>query len=313
MSATATQGIFKISFGVLTGIMALLGYLFMGARNETFELQQSLTEKVEQLSATQVKLDSISKVLDDKIEKINNMGGNIVELNRIKAQLENDKRLLKSDLNFSSQKYDIKIKDYENFLTAKDREFNLLKEENSKLKERTEVLELEKQVVIYENENLKTDKESLSQTVAEYSAENFNLQRQVTLASSMKAINVQVAALSSSGKVREGNSFKSSRINRLKISFIMPANSIAVKNRKEIVVRILDANGGVMSNSPHSGVFDFEGDDLGYSTKHTVLFENNDQKVDIIYTQDIPYAAGKYVIELYSEGFKIGKGEFEVK
>lgn len=313
MASGSNQGIFKVSFGVLIGILALLGYLFMGARNDTFELQKSLTEKVEQLSATQIKLDSISKVLDEKIAKINKLGGNIVELKRIKAQLENDKKLLKSDLNFSAQKYNTKIKDYENFLTVKDKEFNALKEENTQLKTRTELLEQEKIEVLTENTTLKSDKESLSQTVAEYSAENYNLQRQVTMASSMKAINVQIAALSSNGKAREGNAFKSSRINRLRISFIMPSNSIAVKNRKDIYVRILDANGGVISDNVSSGVLEYEGSELGYSIRQGVVFENNDQQVDIIYAQAAPYTSGKYEVEIYCEGFKIGKGGFEVK
>ncbi|MFD2521088.1 hypothetical protein [Emticicia soli] len=310
--SNSNQGIFKVSFGVLIGILALLGYLFMGARNDTFELQKSLTEKVEQLSSTQVKLDSISKILDEKIASIKKLGGNIVELKRIKAQLENDKKLLKSDLNFSIQKYSTKIKDYENFLTVKEKEFNTLKEENTQLKARTDILEMEKEVVVQENTTLKNDKESLSQTVAEYSAENYNLQRQVTLASSMKAINVQVAALSSNGKAREGNSFKASRIHKLRISFIMPSNAIAVKNRKDIYVRILDANGGLIDNA-NAGVLEYEGNEIGYSIRQGVLFENNDQKVDIIYAQETPYSSGKYEIELYCEGFKIGKGGFEVK
>jgi predicted nuclease with TOPRIM domain len=313
MASNSNQGIFKVSFGVMIGILALLGYLFMGARNDTFELQKSLTEKVEQLASTQIKLDSISKILDEKIAKINKMGGNIVELKRIKAQLENDKKLLKTDLNFSLQKYNSKIKDYENFLTVKDKEFASLKEENTELKARTELLEQEKQEVLTENSNLKNDKETLFQTVAEYSAENYNLQRQVTLASSMKAINVQVAALSSNGKVREGSSFKSSRIHRLRVSFIMPSNSIAVKNRKDIYVRIIDENGGLISDNANSGVLDFEGNEIGYSIKQGVLFENNDQRVDIIYAQDTPYNPGKYEIEIYCEGFRIGKGGFEVK
>lgn len=310
--SNSNQGIFKVSFGVLIGILALLGYLFMGARNDTFELQKSLTEKVEQLSSTQVKLDSISKILDEKIASIKKLGGNIVELKRIKAQLENDKKLLKSDLNFSIQKYSTKIKDYENFLTVKEKEFNTLKEENTQLKARTDILEMEKEVVVQENTTLKNDKESLSQTVAEYSAENYNLQRQVTLASSMKAINVQVAALSSNGKAREGNSFKASRIHKLRISFIMPSNAIAVKNRKDIYVRILDANGGLIDNA-NAGVLEYEGNEIGYSIRQGVLFENNDQKVDIIYAQETPYSSGKYEIELYCEGFRIGKGGFEVK
>lgn len=310
--SNSNHGIFKVSFGVLIGILALLGYLFMGARNDTFELQKSLTEKVEQLSSTQVKLDSISKILDEKIASIKKLGGNIVELKRIKAQLENDKKLLKSDLNFSIQKYSTKIKDYENFLTVKEKEFNTLKEENTQLKARTDILEMEKEVVVQENTTLKNDKESLSQTVAEYSAENYNLQRQVTLASSMKAINVQVAALSSNGKAREGNSFKASRIHKLRISFIMPSNAIAVKNRKDIYVRILDANGGLIDNA-NAGVLEYEGNEIGYSIRQGVLFENNDQKVDIIYAQETPYSSGKYEIELYCEGFRIGKGGFEVK
>lgn len=313
MASNSNQGIFKISFGVLIGILALLGYLFIGARNDTFELQKSLTEKVEQLSSTQIKLDSISKVLDEKIAEINKLGGDIVELKQIKAQLENDKKLLKSDLNFSIQKYDAKIKDYENFLTIKDKEFNTLKEENTELKARTELLEQENQDVLSENTTLKSDKETLSQTVAEYSAENYNLQRQVTIASSMKAINVQIAALSANGKAREGSAFKSSRINRLRISFIMPSNQIAVKNKKDIYVRILDANGGLVSESVNSGVLKYEGNEIGYSIRQGVLFENNDQKVDIIYAQDAPYTPGKYEIEIYCEGFKIGKGRFEVK
>ncbi|WP_337042589.1 hypothetical protein [Emticicia sp. 17c] len=313
MEANNNQGLLKVSFGVLIGILALMGYLFIGARNETFELQESLTTKVEQLSATQIKLDSISKALDEKIVKIKQLGGNIAELKRIKTQLENDKRLLKSDLNFSLQKYNSKIKDYENFLSLKERDFNLLKEENTRLKERTETLEQEKLEVINENANLKTDKENLSQTVAEYSAENYNLQQQVTLASSMKAVGVQVAALSSNGRVREGNSFKASRVHRLRISFIMPSNPIAIKNRKDIYVRILDTNGGVISDNATSGVLNFEGSEIGYSVKQGVLFENNDQRVEIIYAQSAPYSPGKYVVELYSEGFKIGKGSFEIK
>ena len=313
MEANTNNGIFKVSIGVLIGIMALLGYLFMGARNETLELQKSLTTKVEQLSATQIKLDSISKALDEKIIRIRKLGGSIAELKRVRAQLENDKRLIKSDLNFSLQKYKSKINDYENFLTVKDKDLAKIKEENDKLLARTKTLEEEKEQVVYENTSLKNDKETLFQRVAEYSLENDDLQRQVTLASAMKAINVQVAAISPNGKVRTEGFYKSSRIDRLKISFIMPSNPVAIKNRKDIYVRILDSEGGVMTENATAGVLTSEEKELGYSLKQSVVFENNDQKVDVIYEVDSPYKIGKYIVELYSEGFKIGRGSFEVR
>jgi predicted nuclease with TOPRIM domain len=285
----------------------------MGARNETFELQKSLTTKVEELSSAQIKFDSISKVLDIKIAEVKQLGGNIKELVAVKAQLEEDKKKLKTDFNFSVQKYETKVKEYETFLMAKDDDILKLKSENGTLLARTKTLEDEKQQVLTENSGLKTDKESLSQTVASYTAQNDDLKRKVTLATAMKAINVQVAAVASNGKVREGGLYKSSKIDRLKISFIMPSNPVAEKNTKDIFVRILDQNGAVVSEDGNAGTVQFEGKEVGYSLKQAIPFENNDQKVDILYGKGSIYKTGKYAIELYSEGFKMGTGAFEVK
>ena len=102
MENNNNQTFFKVALGVTVGVIALLSYLFIGARNETFELQKALTTKVEQLSSTQIKLDSISKSLDEKIKEVEMLGGNVAELEKVKAQLESDKKKLKSDLSFST-------------------------------------------------------------------------------------------------------------------------------------------------------------------------------------------------------------------
>ncbi|MFC0183491.1 hypothetical protein ACFFJX_13365 [Pseudarcicella hirudinis] len=169
------QTFFKIALGVTFGIIALLAYLFVGARNETVELQKSLTMKVEQLSTTQIKLDSIDKVLTSKIEEIKVLGGNVTELEKVKEQLEADRKKLKSDFHFSAQKYDAKIKEYENFLAVKDEDIRKLKEENGQLTVRAKTLEDEKKVVEDENSSLKTEKVTLTQNLADYSAKNEEL------------------------------------------------------------------------------------------------------------------------------------------
>ena len=310
------NGLLKVIIGVMAGVLALLGYLFMGARNETLELQKSLTSKVEQLSSTQIKLDSISKSLDEKILEVQSLGGNVAELEAVKAQLENDKKKLKTDLSFSIHKYESKIKDYETFLAAKDDDIRKLKEENGMLVAKTQTLETEKQQVIVENAALKTEKEELSttltKTVDDFTTKNNDLKRQVTLASAMKAINVQVTALSSKGKERDGGEYKAKRIDQLKVSFIMPSNPVAAQNNKAIYVRVLDANGAVVENG-NGGIVQADGKEIGYSFKQTVPFENNDQRVDLVSGKGANYTKGKYSVELYSEGFKIGKGAFEVK
>lgn len=313
MESNSNQGIFKIALGALIGVVALLSYLFIGARDETFELQKALTTKVEELSSTQVKLDSISRALDNKIVEIQKLGGNVEELQAVKAQLEADKKRLKSDFDFSIEKYDIKIKEYEKYLVVKDDDIRKLKDDNGTLLARTKTLEEEKQQVITENTGLKTEKEDLTQTVASYTAQNDDLKRKVILATAMKAVNVQVAALSRNGKIREGGVYKSSKIEYLKISFIMPSNPVAEKNSKDIFVRIFNQDGAVVSEDAKAGTLQFDGKEIGYSVKQSVLFENNDQKVEITYAKGSVYKVGKYNVELYSEGFKIGNGVFEVK
>lgn len=310
------NGLLKIIIGVMAGVLALLGYLFMGARNETIELQKSLTSKVEQLSSTQIKLDSISKSLDEKIIEVQSLGGSVTELESVKAQLENDKKKLKTDLSFSVQKYELKIKDYETFLVAKDDDIRKLKTENGILVAKTQTLETEKQQVIKENTSLKTEKEELSttftKTVDDFTTKNNDLKRQVTLASAMKAINVQVTALSSKGKERDGGEYKAKRIDQIKVAFIMPSNPVAAQNNKDIYVRVLDKNGAVVENG-NGGIVQIDGKEIGYSFKKSIPFENNDQRVDLVSGKGTSYTKGKYSVELYSEGFKIGKGTFEVK
>jgi predicted nucleic acid-binding Zn-ribbon protein len=310
------NGLLKVIIVVMAGVLALLGYLFMGARNETLELQKSLTSKVEQLSTTQIKLDSISKSLDEKILEVQGLGGSVAELEAVKAQLENDKKKLKTELSFSAQKYESKIKDYETFLVAKDDDIRKLKAENGILVAKTQTLETEKQQVIVENTSLKTEKAelttTLTKTVDDFTTKNNDLKRQVNLASAMKAINVQVTALSSKGKERDGGEYKAKRIDQIKVAFIMPSNPVAAQNNKDIYVRVLDANGAVVENG-NGGIVQVDGKEIAYSFRKNVPFENNDQRVDLVSGKGANYTKGQYSVELYSEGFKIGKGIFEVK
>jgi len=302
-----------MAIAALVGVTTLLAYLFMDSRNEALEVQKLLAVKVEQFASTQQKLDSISTVLDQKLVEVRRLGGNVAALEQIKWQLENDRRKLKSDLTFSIQQYNLKIKDYRNFLAQSESDLQKLRDENGLLRNRTRALEEEKQNVLSENEGLKTERAALTQTLADYSLQNAELKNQVTIASAMKAVNVQVIALAANGKERRGGSYKASRIDRLKVSFIMPANPVAVKNDKDIYIRILDANGAVVSESGVGGVIPFEGREIGYTIRQTVPFENNDQEVNILFRKESAYKPGVYTVEIYAEGFRIGDGRFDVK
>lgn len=302
----------KIGLVVLLGALGLLGYLYYGAQTENADLQKLLTGKVDELSNTKVKLDSISRALDAKIAEVQSLGGSIEELEKIKAQLENDKKKLRSDANFSVKKYDDKIKGYETFLAEKEVELQKLREENGILTTQNQTLQTEKQTVLAENTGLKSSRDSLKTTLIEATTTNEDLKQKINVGSALKAVKVDVSALSSRGKERSGE-VKNRKIDQLKVSFILPSNPLTATNNKEIFLRLMDPDGGVINDMNKGGVLKFNNQEIGYSLKQSVLYTNNDQPVEMFFKKDLALKSGKYTAELYSEGFKIGNGSFLVK
>lgn len=309
---TTDNNALKIGLVLLLAAVGLLGYLYYGAQNKNTELQTLLTGKVDELSTARVKIDSISNALDAKIAEVKSLGGNIEELEKVKAQLEADKRNLRNANGFSAKKYEAKIKEYETFLAEKDVEIAKLKEENGILITQNQTLVTEKQSVIAENSGLKSTRDSLHSKVAETSTQNEDLKKKITVGSALKAVNVQVAAISSRGRERTGT-VRNRKIDQLKISFILPANPLAQENNKEVYVRLMDPDGGVINDMSKGGVLNYNNQEVGYSVKQPVFYTNNDQKVDVFYKKDQSLKSGTYGVELFAEGFKIGTGSFAVK
>jgi hypothetical protein len=313
---TTNQSALKIGVVLLLSALALLGWLYYGAQNKNAELQKMLSGKLDELGTARTKIDSISRALDSKIAEVQSLGGNIEELEKVKAQLEKDKQNLRNANGFSAKKYEAKIKEYETFLSEKDAEIAKLKEENGILVTQNQSLETEKQAVIAENSglrsNLKNTKDSLTNVVTEVSTKNDELSRKVKVGSALKAVNVQIAAVSGRGREREGAA-KNRKIDQLKVSFVLPSNSLTETSNKDIYVRLTDPNGAVINDMAKGGVINYNNQEIGYSLKQTVFYQNNDQKVDLFYKKDQAMKTGQYSVELYSEGFKIGTGNFTVK
>jgi len=306
------QNTLKIGIVVLLAAIALLGYLYYGSKNENTELQKMLSSKVDELSVTKTKLDSISVALDEKIAEVQALGGSIAELEKIKTQLEIDKKNLRNGSSFSAKKYEAKIKEYETFLAEKEAELVKLREENGMLTSQNLTLQEEKAEVITKNQTLSVQKDSLKTKVTEVSTQNEDLKKKVTVGSALRAVNVQVVGLTSRGKEKEGE-LKNRRVDQLKVSYILPSNPLASQDNKEVYMRIMDPDGAVLNDMAKGGTLKYANQELGYSVKQKVAYTNNDQQVDMYYKKEQSFKSGKYDVELFSEGFKIGKGSFVVK
>ncbi len=271
-------------------LAALFGFLYFNARQDIDAKNVDISSKTKELLITNTKLDSIS------------------------AQLERDKKNLVNSKNVSIKSYEDKIKGYEAALSAKDVEIAKLREENAVLTTEVKTLGNENSNLKTNVSTLKTDKQALADSVYATTVKNRALAEKVTLAAALKAINVNVNAINSRGKEREGGEYKAKRVEKVKISFKLLENPLTKKEDKVIYMRMLDPQGNCISDmATGSGAFMFGGNEMVYTAKQSVSYDNTGQNVDFIYSRGANYAKGKYAISLYSEGFAIGQGTFEVK
>lgn len=296
------------ALAVLLLLNLVLVYFIYHEKQENLVKDKIITAKTEEVLFIKTKLDSISVELDIKIAEIQKLGGSVDSLMAMKAQLEKDKRELKNANTYSAANYNKKIKSYESVLSEKDGEIARLRQELGIAESKNE--ELSQKV-----SGLESERQQLSDSVVNYSVQNRELTEKVNIASALRAENLTVNAVSSKGKERKGDKFKAKRIDKLRINFKLGDNAVAKQNEKEFFLRILDPEGAVLSDmATGSGSFMLSGKELIYSSKQSINFDNSGQSVDIFYGRGgIPLKDGKYSIEVYSEGFKIGQGDFTVK
>ncbi len=302
-----TNGALLAALVIMTIAAIVASYLYFDQKKVAENQEVTISERVEELSATRVKLDSISTALDAKIAEVQKLGGDVTELEKMKVQLEEDKASLRRGSRISMAKYDAKIKQYEAFLVEKDTLIANLQRENVTLATNVQVLD-------QENAGLKTERQQLTDSVTSVVSRNQELSSKVTRAAALKAQNVKIYAVNSRGKLKDDDSYKSKRLEKIKLTYKLLDNPLTKEEPKEVFVRVLDPQGAVVSDMANgSGTFMVDGNETIYTTKQTVDYINAGKNVELLYTRGIPYKPGKYTVELYSEGFRIGAGEFAVR
>ncbi|MBP6385313.1 MAG: hypothetical protein KA313_02075 [Pseudarcicella sp.] len=311
----------KIAIGVISFMALSLGILYIKElKNNQKNLQLNISQAKEILSAN-TQLDSIGIQLSNKIKEIQTLGGDVSELVLQKQKLIDDKALLADSEHFTKNKFDQKIKEYIKILNKKDSEIRqlniangLLTAQNDSLSKQTKSLydEIQTTQKALNDSLLKVRQANLK--VKEVEAINKGLSEKVNLALALKAENINVYAISPKGKQKEASTYRSDKVEKIRITFYLAHNPIAEKEHKTIYLKILDPQGATLSDMANgSGVFAFKNKEYTYTAKQKIFFDDTHQTIEFIYSRGVAYKEGKHIVELYAEGIKIGEGFFEVK
>ncbi|MDW7693514.1 chromosome segregation protein SMC [Flammeovirgaceae bacterium SG7u.111] len=288
---------------VLAILIIINGVQFFLSRQSEQKNKEMLENKQMELLSTYGKLDSISTQLNDKIEEIKLLGGNVDSLLTIKDELEKEKDELRRSRDMAQQRYiDIKdkIEGYEFLLKRKDQEIAKFKEVNEEL--------------LSENYNLKEQKNSLNQEINSLKKEKGQMEEKISAAGALKAENITFLAVNSRGKAKEDTEFKAKSIDVLRVIFNLADNKLAELGGKTIIMRVIEPEGSALYNAAAgSGTFMYDGEEIFYTASQEILFDNSMQKVTFDYNKGSEFKKGRHKAEFYAEGAQIGSKFFIVK
>ena len=283
-------------------VVAILAVLLVGALVLNFIRENNLKDTNARLMVAYSQLDSIGNEMDSKIVQIEQLGGNVEELTAIRDSLELEKEsLLEARTRSNKQIRDLKnrVEGYRELLVMKDVEISELKKVNETL--------------VVENKELKTERNVLNQTIRDAEKTKEQLTEKVQIASRLEAENISVAALNDRGRARE-DEFRARQVSKLQVQFSIAKNDVAPVSGKEILMRIIDDNGNVLFDVARgSGTFELDGKETFYTEKQEILFDNTQQQVNFLYEKGSEYLPGRYVMELYTDGYLMGSKSFRVK
>src|SRR5690554_1382380 len=246
-----------------------------------------------------MRLDSMTFQLDLRIQEIENLGGEVDSLVAIKDQLIAERNSDKKRTATEIANLNRKIDGYSTLLKEKDSEIIKLREVNEQL--------------YTENKDLKTTKAEIEEEVVKLNMKQQELEEKVNVAATLKAENIQIAAVNSRGRERT-DEFRNRQLEKLKISFSLAENKVAQPGTKDIYVQdITQHNQVIFDVAKGSGTFNIDGREEFFTAKQDILFDNSQQQLTYFYEKGSDYASGVYTVRIYADGFVIGSKTFEVR
>lgn len=147
---------------------------------------------------------------------------------------------------------------------------------------------------------------------------NTDLQQKVNLAKVLHASNIRLKGIKlTHGGRKEKETEKARRVDLLRITFDIDENRIAESGGKELVICITNPDGELLSNAAlGSGSFKMaDGQSRYYSVSKSVVLQTEQpvKDVNVDWQQSSEYVKGAYSVEIYHQGYLIGKGSVNLR
>ncbi|MEJ8802655.1 hypothetical protein [Pontibacter sp. H249] len=292
---------------VLLSINGILIYMNYQKKEKTEEQEEIIRVKNSELE-NQIKVyEALKADFERQSQELQAMGLENDSLEAQIAQISTDLNQLrgfrKSSYSLADQRrFRDRASAFEKQLKEKDAEIARLKEDN--------------QALYTENTGLKVTQNRLSDSLTTMKTTNTDLTEKVKVASRLEAQSIQVNIINQRGKEKEDSDseYRAKRVDKIRVAFKLAKNDVAEKEPKTVYMRLIEPDGAALYNlSMGSGSFQIDGEDMYYTAKRDFVFDNTQQQLSFLYDKNAEYKKGQHTIELYADGFMIGRTNFVLK
>ena len=180
------------------------------------------------------------------------------------------------------------------------------------------ILELKAKNQELTNENFRSKKqlEETSEQNSKLTSENSKLNKTVEIAKRLKTYEVYADAVRvSGGGSKEKQTDKAKKADRIRVCFTVLDNQLADKQEKLLYAVIKGPDKKVFVEGDKAKITLLNGDEIPYSVKKEVFYDNKVMQLCLNWEvkQTGGLIAGKYLVEIYSDGVQIGATDFTLK
>ena len=169
--------------------------------------------------------------------------------------------------------------------------------------------------VIAEKEKIAVDLNKEKVKTTQLSKDKDVLQSTVNMGSILKAENPTVKGVKfKSGGKKEVETTKASRVERLKVSFVLGENKIAKRGVKPVYVRLTSPDGKEICKSADEGnMVKFNGSKGYFAAKQDVNYKNEEVAVDVLCPSPTGFLPGKYLVDIICDDVLVGQTSIMLK
>ncbi len=171
------------------------------------------------------------------------------------------------------------------------------------------IAELEKENLVLTNKNIVLTKDRDSAVT-----QNINMKR---IGSVLHASNMRMEPIHVKKNGKEIETSKAKKVDVLRIKFDIDENRIAESGNKKIYIRMVGPDGNILkSDANGSGLMTTaKGDQISYSIQREIALIKEQPVKDVVvdWHQEGDYPKGSYLIEVFSEGYKVGSASVNLR